>query len=81
MSISVGQLIELARKDERGRIVALLATPEAADGAARAVRRDKFTRTSAIRSFDETVVPTKQELDDARAACSALAEMIANTKE
>jgi hypothetical protein len=41
---------------------------------ARAVRRNKFVRTRRIASFDETVPPTDEEIDDARAAIAAMRE-------
>lgn len=41
---------------------------------ARAVRRNRFIRTRRIASFDGTVPPTDEELDDARAAIDAMRE-------
>ncbi len=48
---------------------------------ARAMRRNRFARTRRIASFDETVPPTNEELDDARAALSALLNSLLDPSE
>jgi hypothetical protein len=47
---------------------------EMVERVARAVRKNRFVRTRREGSFDETVPPTEQELDDARAAIAAMRE-------
>lgn len=82
---AVRRTVAISREHARAVLEAAIASaPQAAltspqpsdedvERVAKAVRRNLFVRTRRLSAFDETLPPTANELDDARAAIAAMA--------